>query len=146
MQENTVNADYQKAQVWIKQAEHDLTALEILARQVNARKGVSAHACFLAHQVAEKALKAGMYKLVGLHPNALKFHQLHGLACAIEQEKPFTAGLSDLARTLESYYLDARYPNRYCPVKVPSDQYTPEEAKRALTNARSILALIHKLF
>ena len=51
-----------------------------------------------------------------------------------------------MARTLESYYLDPRYPNRYSPVKVPSDQYTTEDAVQAERTAKNIMNIIQKLF
>ena len=139
--------DSDKALVWLKQAVHDLTALQLLVREVNAKKEVCAHVCFMAHQVAEKALKAGMYKLIGLHSNVLRWHQLVGHASAIEQVKPReTSGLRQLVIGLESYYLDSRYPNRYTPVKVPSDQYTPEDAQLAEKTARSVINIVNKVF
>ena len=147
LRQNSVIADPTTAQVWLKQAEHDLTALQVLMREVNSRRGVCAHVCFMAHQVAEKALKAGMYKLIGLHSSVLRWHQLNGHASAIEQVKPrVTSGLRAMVQTLESYYLDPRYPNRYSPAKVPSDQYTVGDAMRAEETAKSVINIIKKLF
>ena len=144
---NSVNPEPATARVWLKQAKHDLTALQVLVGEVEVKNEVCAHACFMAHQVAEKALKAGMYQLIGLHPNVLRWHQLNGHASAIEQVKPRnTSGLRAMARTLESYYLEPRYPNRYSPVKVPSDQYTVEEAKQAERTARNIMNIVSSLF
>ena len=143
---NRVHADPVTAQIWFKQAEHDLTVLQILMREVNLKIEVCAHACFMAHQVAEKGLKAGMYKIIGLHPAALRRHQLAGHASAIEQVKPgITSGLQAMVCTLESYYLDPRYPNRYSPVKVPSDQYTIEEAIQAERTANNVMNMIKQL-
>ena len=147
LSENSVSADPRTAQAWLKQAEHDLTALQVLVREANIKKEMCAHACFMAHQVAEKGLKAGMYKLIGLHPNVLRWHQLIGHASALEQVKPqLTSGLREMVRTLESYYLDSRYPNRYSPVKVPSAQYTVEEAKLAERTAENVMNIISRLF
>ena len=148
LSQRSVSPDPRTAKVWLKQAEHDLTALQALVREANIKKEVCAHACFMAHQVAEKGLKAGMYKVIGLDPNILRWHQLNGHASAIEQvtEPQVTSGLRAMARTLESYYLDPRYPNRYSPVKVPSDQYTTEDAVQAERTAKNIMNIIQKLF
>ena len=148
LNQRSVSPDPRTAQVWLKQAEHDLIALQALVREANVKKEVCAHVCFMAHQVAEKGLKAGMYKVVGLDPNILRWHQLNGHASAIEQviDHRITSGLGALARTLESYYLNPRYPNRYTPAKVPSDQYTIEEAIQAEGTAKTIMNIIQKLF
>ena len=147
LSENSVSADPRMAQVWLKQAEHDLTALKVLVKKTNIKKEICAHVCFMAHQVAEKGLKAGMYKLIGLHPSVLRWHQLIGHASALEQVKPrITNGLREMVRSLESYYLDPRYPNRYNPVKVPSDQYTEDEAMQAERTAQNVMNIINKLF
>jgi sacsin len=145
LNQTSVSPDPRTAQVWLKQAEHDLTALQALVREANIKKEVCAHACFMAHQVAEKGLKAGMYKVIGLDPNVLRWHQLIGHASAIEQVTE-PSGLRAMARTLESYYLDPRYPNRYNPVRVPSDQYTIEDAFQAEETAKNIVNIIQKLF
>lgn len=147
IQRNSVNPDPDKASVWLKQANHDLTAMLLLLENISTKKEVCAHVCFMAHQVAEKALKAGMYKIIGLHSSVLRWHQLIGHASAIEQTKPTkTRGLREVARGLEPHYLNPRYPNRYSPVKVPSDQYSPERAHEAGKAAQNILNIINKLF
>ena len=64
MNSHSVRPDQDKAQKWFKQAEHDLKALHVLFESHS--KELNAHVCFMAHQVAEKSLKAGMYKLIGL--------------------------------------------------------------------------------
>ena len=130
------------AKVWMKQAEHDLNALRILAQEVDVHRDVCAHVCFMAHQVTEKALKAGMYQVNGLHSSALKHHHLGGHASAIQQMKSSAAELWTLASKLESYYLDPRYPNCYSPIKVPSDQYAPEQAAQARDAAEKIVDIV----
>ena len=144
---NSVTVDPSKAQVWWNQAQHDLTALQVLMREANTRGEVCAHVCFMAHQVAEKALKAGMYKLIGLHPSVLRWHQLVGHAGAIEQVKPRkAAGLRNLVKSLESFYLDTRFPNRYTPDKVPSEQYSLEDAKLAEKTAKEVMKVVKRVF
>ena len=135
-----VTPEQEKAKVWLKQAECDLTALRFILTQTDSTQVVSAHVCFLAHQVAEKALKAGMYKRFGLHPSALKTHALTGHASALEG--PLNPGLHTLASSLESYYLRTRYPNLYTPDSVPSDKYGPSEAKRAENTVSRIFEMM----
>ena len=85
----------------------------------------------MAHQVVEKALKAGMYAICGLSQENLKHHRLNGYAWNLSLERPtLTDGLSTLTRSLESYYLDTRYPNRHPgPTTIPSDVFTSEQAR-----------------
>ena len=143
----SVAPDPNTAKVWMKQAEHDLNALAILAREINTHRDVCAHTCFMAHQVAEKALKAGMYQVIGLHSSALKHHFLVGHANAVAQIRSgIASGLHTYASKLESFYLDPRYPNRYNPVQVPSDQYTPGQATAAKAAAEKIVEIVKILF
>ena len=139
----SVSPEPSTAKVWLKQAEHDMNALNLLAREIDAHRDVCAHVCFLAHQVAEKALKAGMYQVNGLHSSDLRNHHLVGHANALAQVR---AGSGNLLRTrasrLESYYLDPRYPNRYSPARVPSDQYTSDQARLAKEAAEDILEIV----
>ena len=144
---NSVSADPQRAQVWWTQAKHDLTALQVLVREAATKVEVCAHACFMAHQVAEKALKAGMYQVIGLHPSVLRWHQLASHAGALEQEKPSqTKGLRNLVQSLESFYLDTRFPNRYTPDKVPSEQYSLEDAVLGEKTAKEVMRIVGSLF
>ena len=134
------------AKVWLKQAEYDLLAVQNLLKQSSHEKHICAHVCFLAHQVAEKALKAGMYEKFGLHPSVLRWHQLVGHAKAIEQHFSSTSGLQALASTLETYYLKTRYPNLYYPPSIPSSYYDLQRAEQAEQTARMILEIIQSIF
>ena len=130
------------AKVWLEQAKWDLKALRLLVAQTDNFQKVSAHACFLAHQVAEKALKAGMYKQFGLHPTSLRTHFLTYHAGALHQLGPLTSGLYGHASRLESYYLQTRYPNRYTPPAVPSFKFDSGDAKQAESAAASIFEMM----
>ncbi len=49
------------AEVWIAQAKYDVQAMEVMYQAAeNGNEELSAHVCFLAHQVAEKAVKAAL--------------------------------------------------------------------------------------
>ena len=136
-----INPDTDAAEKWFKQAECDLLAVEILLREVDIETRVCAHVCFLAHQVAEKALKAGMYKKFG---HWQKKHDLEGYAISIEQSE-HCVGLRYPAIRLNGYYTKTRYPDEYSPPAVPSENFSPEQAREAEQDARMILEIIRNL-
>ena len=141
--EMTPKQDISKARVWLQQAEVDLEVLETILLRVNASSNHAGHVCFLAHEVAEKTLKAGKYATCGLHPGDLQRHGLVGHARAMEQMRPqLTSGLSTNALALENYYLETRFPNKYSPAAVPAHHFTPDQAREAQRNAARILQMM----
>ena len=147
--EITVSPDAAKAEVWLEQAKYDFNVMETVYEKSITDVTVSAHVCFLAHQVAEKSLKGGMYAKNGLRPTALKNHELTSHACALEQLASVHAlGLSESARLLQSkdFYLKTRYPNRFgAEHKVPSLQYTQEEATEAYQAGKKIYNIVRTI-
>ena len=134
--------------VWLKQAEADMKALEIVLAKVDTEQEVCCHVCFLAHEVAERALKAGKYTVCGLHPDSLQHHDIVGHAGALEQERRhLTAGLQQRARALEKpgYYLKTRFPNQHVPLAVPAEQFDPGQAREAATYAKEILGMMSQV-
>src|SRR5882724_1137581 len=99
----TVNRNLTEAQRWLKQALHDRDAARL-----NRDHGFHEHACFLAQQSAEKALKAFLYER-GQGP--VLGHSTLALTndCA-SLESTFGA-LSDPCRRLDQLYIATRYPN-----------------------------------
>ena len=118
-----------------------------LLNQVSTSCEVSASVCFMAHEVAEKALKGGMYAKCGLGETSLKSHNLAPLAYALQAKVPSsTLGLAGYMIPLEDYYLDTRFPNRYPDsTTIPSDHYSPEDAQQAKENAENILDMMKTL-
>ena len=139
--------DQQEGERWVKQAEVDFRTLMKLLSQASTSQEVSASVCFMAHEVAEKALKGGMYAKCGLGENSLKSHNLTPLAYALEANEPSsTLGLAGYTIPLENYYLDTRFPNQYPgSTTIPSDHYSPEEAQQAKENAETILNMMKTL-
>ena len=137
-----VNPDPYTARKWLEQAECDLLAVQILLREVDIETRVCAHVCFLAHQVAEKALKAGMYKKFGLQS---RNHHLEGFAISIQQSQPSASGLRDMTRILDDYYSKTRYPDEHGNVTAPSSIYHPDQARQAEHAARQILEIIRDI-
>ena len=142
----TPQQDIPTARVWFQQTEVDMEVLNTVLMNVNAYPDHAGHVCFLAHEVAEKALKAGKYATCGLHSGSLQHHQLAGLARALEQVEPeLTSGLYTSALALENYYLTPRFPNLYSPPAVPADHFTPDQARDAHRNAYRILQMMRNV-
>ena len=139
--------DQQEGERWVKQAEVDFGALMILLNRTPTSQNVSASVCFVAHEVAEKALKGGMYAKCGLGETGLKSHNLTPMAYALQAKEPSsTQGLAGYTIPLEDYYLDTRFPNRYPgSTTIPADHYSPEDAQQAKENAENILDMMKTL-
>ena len=134
--------------VWMKQAEADMKTLKTVLAKVDTERESCCHICFLAHEVAEKALKAGKYAVCGLHPDSLQHPDLVGHAGALEQERrQLTVGLQRRARALEQpgYYLKTRFPNQHEPLAVPAEQFSPTQAREAATYAEEILDMMKQI-
>jgi len=144
--EMTPQQDIPTVRVWLQQAEVDMEVLKTILMRVNASPNHAGHVCFLAHEVTEKALKAGKYATCGLHSGSLQHHQLVGHARAMEQVEPeLTSGLSTSALALDNYYLETRFPNKYSPPALPADHFTPDQARDAHRNADRILQIMKKV-
>ena len=131
---------------WVKQAEANFQSLILLHSGSQNNPKLFADVCFMAHQVAEKALKGGKYFVCGLDEMALMFHTLTAHASDLQQERPGeTKELVSHTAPLEVYYLDPRYPNRWpCPT-VPADKYTSHQADEAKHHAETILNIIKNI-
>ena len=134
---------------WLRQATVDRKVLNLLCDQMSSHGDdeIAGHVCFMAHQVAEKVLKAGMYAVCGLDDSGLRDHVLTRHAYALQTEKPLeTSLLAHHSASLETYYLDTRYPNRHSPTTIPADVFTPIRALEAKEHAESIYSIIVSLF
>lgn len=112
---------------WLEQARHDLHWAQDLAE-----RGGYHIACFLAQQVAEKALKAFLYSR-GLE--TVLGHSVQRLAVEVESHDP---DLGERARAwvpLDGYYIPTRYPNGL-PDGIPALAFTREVAEQAVGHAR----------
>ena len=117
---------------WLLQAEHDFE--QALASQ---RDGRHDWACFAAHQAGEKAVKA-------LHLAQSQEAWGHVISRLLSQlSPPPPADLIDRARTLDNYYVPARYPNGH--VEGPAfEHYGSLQSSQAVSNARNVLDFVHK--
>ena len=134
---------------WLRQATVDLKVLNLLYNRMSlgADDDIAGHICFMAHQVAEKVLKAGMYAMCGLDEMGLRDHELSRHACALQTEKPReTQNLCYHSRSLETYYVDTRYPNRHIPPDIPAVVYSSARAEEAKEHATNVFSIVQSLF
>ena len=132
---------------WVKQAEVEFIALEVLLKEVSTQSKVSCTVCFMAHQVAEKALKGGMCGKCGFY---LMTHYLPPLVQELKKNDPPLTDqdlLDECATTLDKYYQSTRYPDRHpsSTGNIPADHYSPEDAQQAKEKAESILDMMKTL-
>jgi len=120
---------------WIAQADRDLDAARA---QMDA--GFYEWACFISQQAAEKALKAVLQSW-GAEAWG---HSVRSLLEAVEERAGTDARRSEAARTLDRYYIPARYPNGYAEGK-PGDYITAKDAEDATGSAEEIIRFGHGL-
>ncbi len=121
-----------EARRWLLQAENDLGAARVMLRE-----GFFAQACFLAHQVAEKALKAVAYL------RGDRYVVGHSLSDLISDLQGTYSDLADFRRItgrLDRYYLPTRYPDAL-PGGLPFEAFDRSEAEEAVEVAGSIVEL-----
>ena len=121
---------------------------ETLLTKVQTHAELSAHVCFMAHKVAEKALKGEMYATAHVWSRREQSQESQHLSVgsAIEAVQPVKAcGLAALTSPLEPYYLDTRFPNRCLVPSIPSDNFSLLAAEAAAECARSILKIVQNV-
>lgn len=128
---------YDEGRRWLEQAQIDLK----WARHLNT-EGAYHLVCFLAQQVAEKALKAFLYaqgeELVVGH----SVRQLCQRAAACDGR--FEEGVTAWG-VLDSYYIPTRYPNGL-PDDIPGRVYNLQVAVSALALTEAVVALVETWF
>ena len=136
-----------EARRWLIQAEADFCALCVLRRELDCNTKLACNVCFTAHQVVEKALKAGMYKLLGLNPSCLKNHNLkcHAHAIHLECLLADSARLPPIASSMENHYVRSRYPNMHSLPDAPVDVYSASEAEEVAQEAEEVLGIIQEV-
>ncbi len=130
------NEPLEEGRRWLRQASHDLHWTRHLAKQ-----GAYHLACFLAQQVAEKALKAFLY---AQGREIVLGHSVERL-CA--EAAAFDPQFRERARTwsiLDGYYIPTRYPNGL-PDGIPADVYTEQAAESAVSLAGQVVEVVSSL-
>ena len=129
------NRNLVEARRWLKQALHDRDAARL-----NRDHGFHEHACFVAQQAAEKALKAFLYArgqgpVIG-HSTLVLSQEAGGLESAF-------IGLGDACRRLDQLYIPTRYPNGL-PAGVPHDFYDRGLADTALADLDTVITCVQR--
>jgi HEPN domain-containing protein len=118
------------AALWLRQADDDYRfGRSALAGRFHAQ------ACFIAQQVAEKAVKSVHY---GLSGRPVLGHSVHALLESLESRADVPDDLLTLGGQLDQYYVSTRYPDAL-PGIVPADAFSAAQARSALQAAGKIL-------
>lgn len=138
---------------WLRQAETDHLACGVLLDKVlrdsaGTYRSICCTVCFMAHEAAEKSLKAGRYVTCGVvEQQDLVHHKLSHHAYALASLQPKLAkDLVKHAKYLEPFYLMTRFPNQYPKPVVPYEKFTPEHASKAHQAAQQIQEIIRRIF
>ncbi|HEX6387352.1 MAG TPA: HEPN domain-containing protein [Anaerolineae bacterium] len=121
---------------WLAQAQEDLRWTRHLAEE-----GAYYLACFLAQQVAEKAIKAFLYAQ-GLE--IVLGHSVERLCTAAAQYEPEFGERVRSWSILDGYYVPTRYPNGL-PDGIPADVFTEKAANDAVQLAGEVVDFVDQL-
>ncbi|RLA85570.1 MAG: DNA-binding protein [Deltaproteobacteria bacterium] len=120
---------------WLEQASEDLYWAKDLAE-----RGGYHIACFLAQQVAEKALKAFLY---AMGEEVVLGHSVERLCRdASEFDNSFSEKLGRWS-ILDGYYVPTRYPNSL-PDSIPARVYTADAAREAVRLATEVVEFVRR--
>lgn len=114
---------------WLKQAKRDLDRA-----QLDVQYAFYEWACFTAQQGAEKAIKA-VYQKMNL---SVRGHSIVKMMEGLEDTIQVSEDLLHLARILDRYYIESRYPNGF-PAGSPFEYFDKKIANEAYDAAREIL-------
>ncbi len=118
---------------WLEQAEEDLKWARHLARE-----GAHHIACFLAQQVAEKALKGFLY---AQGREVVLGHSVERLCHEAARYDTAFATHAQRWAILDGYYVPTRYPNSL-PGSIPARVYTREAAEEAVRLAEEVVVAV----
>jgi HEPN domain-containing protein len=120
----------ERSKDWINQAEKDLKVAEELMKDESFE-----WSCFVAQQAAEKAVKAVFQKL-----NAAAWgHSIFDLMRILSKKVVVNEELLNCARSLDKYYVPARYPNSF-ESGSPHEYFTRRDAENGIVCSRRIIA------
>jgi HEPN domain-containing protein len=121
-----------RAADWLRQSEDDA---QWLADSIE--DGHFAQACYIAQQVAEKALKSLAF---ARGASEVKGHSVTKIAQALA----INSEIERAGRILDRYYISGRYPDAF-PEGIPSDYLDREAALAAQSEALLVLNSVKKL-
>lgn len=118
-----------RAKDWFSQAQNDL-----LWAEDTQMAGRYAQACFVAQQVAEKALKS---LALAQGYDSVRSHSI----LQITRSLKINGEIEMMAKRLDQYYISARYPDAYIE-GAPFEYFTENQAAEAVDFARRFIKLI----
>ena len=119
----------ERSRDWINQAKRDLASAEAMLTS-----GFYEWACFASQQAAEKAVKAVFQKMGATAWG----HSLLELLKLLAGKVTISEELFDYARTLDRFYIPARYPNGF-ESGSPFEYFTKKDAEYAIFCGRRIV-------
>lgn len=111
---------------WLERASQDLAVARLVLRE-----GYTAHACFLAQQTIEKALKAYLLGQASAYPRLHKLDELLSECMALDPA--FHTFLADCIM-VDQYYIPTRYPDSVAgvgPGGIPSESMAADAVRAA---------------
>jgi HEPN domain-containing protein len=129
------NRNRTESERWLRQALHDRDAARL-----NRDNAFHEHACFLAQQSAEKALKAFLYAR-GEGP--VLGHSTLSLTIECGQIEKGFDDLRDSCRRLDQLYIPTRYPNGL-PDNIPHEFYDQGMADQALSDLDRVIDCVRR--
>ncbi len=126
----------EEARRWLDQAREDLKWTQRLAEE-----GGYHIACFLAQQVAEKALKAFLYA------NGESLVLGHSVSALSETAGRYDKRMDEKRSSwaiLDGYYIPTRYPNGL-PASIPARVYNQKAAREAADLARDVVDTVAEI-
>jgi len=121
-----------RAADWLRQAEDDAAWLAD-----SIERGHNAQACYIAQQVAVKALKALAFSRGA---SEVKGHSVTKIAQALS----INTEIERAGKILDRYYISGRYPDAF-PEGIPADFLDQEAALSAQTEAQLVLRRVKDL-
>lgn len=124
------------ARRWLRQAENDLDFARLATREE-----FFAQACFIAHQVAEKALKALAYDRGDRY---VLGHSLTELVSDLATAHPAVLEVLEPMGVLDQYHLPTRYPDAL-PGSTPFEVFSEAQARDAVDSAETTFKLAESI-
>jgi HEPN domain-containing protein len=131
--------EHREAERWLRTAEGDLRTARVLRDASR-----YAHACFHAHQAAEKSLKACAFARSGDPWGHSVQDLIRELATADPALGARLLPLAENGARLDRYYIPTRYPNGL-PQETPEEAFFESDAVQALAIAEDILSVARHL-